>query len=62
MQPDVDVLVDFENRLLRTERLRASDVGASVNHLTLQVRHVDLVELDDPDGAHSCGREVEQCR
>ena len=38
--------------------LRAPDVGGAVEHLAVQVRGVDAVEVDDPERAHARGREI----
>ena len=53
---NVDVRVDFIDRVASRFSLRAADVALAVNDLALQVRFINLVELDDAQGAHaSCG-------
>ena len=59
---DLDQRVDLGDRLLRRLRLRPADVGLAVDDLALQVRLVDLVELDDADRPDACRGEVHQRR
>src|SRR2546428_11566029 len=55
---DVDVRVDLSDALLRDVDLLAADVFRPVQHLALQVRLVDDVEVDDPETADAGGAEV----
>src|SRR3989454_2412632 len=55
---DVDVRVDLSDALLRDVDLLAADVFRPVQHLALQVRLVDHVEVDDPETADAGGAEV----
>src|SRR3989475_10217085 len=54
----VDVRVDLSDALLRDVDLLAADVLRPVQHLALQVRLVDHVEVDDPETADAGGAEV----
>ena len=60
VQDHVDVRVDLGDRLLRRQRLGLAEVGHAVDHLALQVGLVDHVEVDDAEGAHAGGGQVEQ--
>ena len=37
-----------------------ADVAVVVEHLTLEIRHVNVVEVDDPDGTDSGQRQVDR--
>src|SRR5881409_441254 len=54
----VDVRVDLGDPFFRNLDLLAADVLRPVQHLALQVRLVDDVEVDDPETAHAGGAEV----
>ena len=62
MQPHLDKRVDLADRVTRALRLGPADIGLAVDDLALQVGLVDHVELDDADGAHPCGGQVQQRR
>ena len=62
VQDHLDERVDLGDRLPGRLGLRPADVGLPVDDLALQVRLVDLVELDDAERADAGGGEVEQRR
>ena len=62
MQPHLDEWVDLADRVPRALRLGPADIRLAVDDLALQVGLVDHVELDDPDGAHPGGGQVQQRR
>ena len=62
VQVDRDQRVDLGDRLLGRDRLALADVGLAMDHLTLQVRLVDDIEVEDAEGADPGGGEVEQRR
>ena len=39
--------------------LRGSDIGSAVENLPVQIRRVDLVEIDEADPAHPCRGEID---
>src|SRR5690606_7134202 len=53
-----DVGVEREDPLARDLRLRPPDVARAVEHLALEVRGVDHVEVDDPERADARRRQV----
>jgi hypothetical protein len=57
---DIDQRIDLGDGLLGGQGLRLPDVGLTVDDLTLQVRLVDGVELDDAEGSDAGRGEVEQ--
>ncbi len=59
---DVDVGVEHRQRLLGRVDLAVADPVDVVQDLTLQVRRVDLVHVDDADRAHAGRGEVERRR
>jgi hypothetical protein len=62
VQPHVDKRIDLADRVTCTLGLGPADVGLAVDDLPLQVGLVDHVELDDADGAHAGGGQVQQGR
>ena len=60
MQSHVDQRVDLLDGVAGALRLGPADVGLAVDDLALQVGLVDHVELDDADGAHPGGGQVQQ--
>ena len=62
MQHDVDQRVDLPDAVARRLRLRPADVGLPVDDLALQVRLVDGVVVDDPEGADAGRGEVHEGR
>ena len=59
---DRHVGVERLDRLASRVDLLLADPRRVVDHLALEVREVDRVEVDDPDRAHAGGREVERRR
>src|SRR5207248_10526791 len=59
---DLDVGVDGLQGLGGGLRLRLANVGGAVKDLALQVAGVDLVEVDDAQGAHAGRRQVKRRR
>ena len=57
---DVDVGVDQGDGLLRRVDLAVADAVHVVQDLALQVRLVDHVHVDDAEGAHTGGGQVER--
>ena len=62
MHDHVDVGVDLRDRLAGRDRLGLAHVALPVDDLSLQVGLVDLVELDDAEGADTGSGQVEQRR
>ncbi len=62
VQHHVHQRVDLEHRVAGALCLGPADIGLTVDDLPLQVRFVDHVELDDPDGADAGRGQVQQCR
>ena len=60
MLDDDDVAIDLADRPRRTARLQLADRCCAMNHLTLQVAHIDRIEVDDSDRADAGRREVLQ--
>ena len=56
---DRDVGVDVLHRLLGAFHLRLADVGRGMDHLTLQVGKIDLVGIDNADGAHTGSGQIQ---
>ena len=62
MRHDVDARVQPAQPLRRHLDLRAADVARLVEHLTLQVRHVDDVVIHEAEPAYAGSGEVERER
>ena len=62
VQPHLDQRVDLPDGVTRALGLGPADVGLPMDDLALQVRFVDDVELDDPDGPNAGRGEVQQRR
>jgi hypothetical protein len=60
VQVDLHQRVDLAHRVACTLRLGPADVALPVDDLTLQVRLVDDVEVDDAESAHAGRGEVHQ--
>ena len=57
-----DERIDLEDGVARGIGFRPADIGLPVDHLTLEIRFVNLIELDDADRSDPGCREVEQRR
>ena len=57
---DLDVRIDFGEAIFGRVQLRPPDVRLSVEDLAMEVRHVDVVEVDEPQLAHPGGGQVER--
>ena len=57
---DVDVGIEVEQPRACRIQLRRADIGGAVKHLPLQVRDVDVVEVDEPDASHARGGEIQR--
>ncbi len=58
----LDVRVERADGVGGRRRLGPADIGVAVDHLALEVRRVDDVVVDDPEGPDARGGEVEQRR
>ena len=61
MQPDLDPVVELENRVPGALGFGTSYIGSPVNDLPLEIGQFDIVEFHYSQGPDARGREVEQC-
>src|SRR5690242_8835938 len=59
---DVDVRIHVANTLSRRLELGTADVFRAMQHLPLQVRNVDDIEIDEAERADACRGEIERER
>src|SRR5688572_33425532 len=62
MRLDLDMRIDVAQTISCGFDLATTQIFRAVNDLTLQVRLLDDVEIDDPDPAHARGRQVHSQR
>jgi hypothetical protein len=58
MRDDVDVGIEIADALARGLDLRAADVGRAVEDLAMEVREIDVVEVDEADPADARRGEI----
>ena len=60
MRVQHDVRIEAEQSVARRVDLGTTDVRRGVQYLSLQIRDVDEIKLDEADGADASGGEVER--
>src|SRR5213083_835221 len=59
MQFDVDLRIDVAQSVSRRFQFAATDVLCPVKYLPLQIRKIDVVEIDNANCSYTCCRKIE---
>src|SRR5439155_9035200 len=62
MQSDVDLRIDVTQAVARRLQFAAADVLCSVENLSLQIRKIDIVKIDEADRADASRRKIQSSR